>query len=253
MILAEPASAKVIKKWKYFAPEKICTLQRWDEKKPRAIHHIYLPALDEGGSTGEITITYLAQRPDITGLHSAIGITYRPPTYSSESKSTCPLPPPTPPASPQTSIHLRPANDPPCTLSVIFSPHGIPYSCLEKYASSHLASAAALPLTALLHCFDRVYNPWYLGGNICAGFPGGVEIAQNLSARTWISAHDGDKDTKGWATVKINTQRYDRQEVEDVVSPRSAQFPDQRTCTEVAVLGIGEELRLGPEVLFGGK
>lgn len=107
-------------------------------------------------------------------------------------------------------------------------------------------SESALPLTALLHCFDRVSNPWYLGGNICAGFPGGAEIAQNLLARAWISAHDGDKDTRGFASKKIETTRWEKEAIEEVVSPRKAEFEKmgRNEGTEVVVLASGEELRL---------
>jgi hypothetical protein len=110
---------------------------------------------------------------------------------------------------------------------------------------------AALPLTALLHCFDRVTNAWYLGGNICTGFPGGLEIAQNLCARAWISAHDEDKDTKGLATKKIVIKKYDREEVESIVSPRSEKFPHKRKGTEAVVLKSGEEIRLSQTMEFG--
>ena len=115
---------------------------------------------------------------------------------------------------------------------------------------SHLVTEAALPLTALLHCFDRVTNVWYLGGNICAGFPGGREIVESLLARCWISAHDADKTSKGFATKKLLFEKYRKEEVEAVVSPRSEKFPDRKIGTEVIVLGVGEETRVGPGI-FG--
>jgi hypothetical protein len=90
-----------------------------------------------------------------------------------------------------------------------------------------------------------------LGGNICSGFPGGLEIAQNLCARAWISAHDGDKDTKGIATKKIVVKKYDREEVESVISPRSEKFPNKRTGTEAVVLKPGEEIQLSQAMDFG--
>ena len=129
-------------------------------------------------------------------------------------------------------------------MSVIYSPHGCSYKTLAPFVTSHFVSEAALPLTALLHCFDKVTNSWYLGGNICSGFPGGLEIAQNLCAKAWISAHDGDKETTGFASSKVVTHKYGREEVESVVSPRSEKFPYQRTGTEAVVLNVGEELNL---------
>jgi hypothetical protein len=114
------------------------------------------------------------------------------------------------------------------------------------YASSHLVPSGALPLTALLHCFDRISNPWYLGGNICSGFPGGVEIAQNLLAQCWISAHDGEKEISGFATSRTQMRKWARDEVEQVVSPRSDKFPDKKIGTEVFVLDVGEERTVWP-------
>jgi hypothetical protein len=101
-----------------------------------------------------------------------------------------------------------------------------------------------MPITALLHCFDTVQNVWFLGGNICAGFPGGLEIVKSLQPKVWISAHDGDKETKGIATKKIVTRRYARAEVENVVTPLSATFANPDRVTEVMVLAPGEELHL---------
>jgi hypothetical protein len=240
VILAEPAAAKMIRGWKYFDARKVVTLPKWEESRNRkstTIHRVPIPASSPNGSKGEVTIAYMAQKADITGLHSAVGITYRPPT----TQDSFPL---TPPASPYfdqsftPSQHLNPA------LSVIFSPHGCSYKTLSPYVTSHLTAEAALPLTALLHCFDRITNSWYLGGNICSGFPGGLEIAQKLCAKSWISAHDGDKESTGFAVSKIVVEKYDREKVESIVSPRSEKFPNRRTGTEAVVLQPGEEKHL---------
>ncbi len=88
-----------------------------------------------------------------------------------------------------------------------------------------------------------------MGGNICAGFPGGQEIAESLLARYWISAHDGDKYTKGFASRKLVTEHYEKEEIADAVSPRSEKFPERRIGTEVVVLGVGEDLKIGPGML----
>ncbi|KAI2640654.1 hypothetical protein GGS26DRAFT_170712 [Hypomontagnella submonticulosa] len=117
--------------------------------------------------------------------------------------------------------HMRPAtlNSATRPLSVVFSPHGISYAHLETYATSHLVAEAALPLTALLHCMDSISNPWWLGGNICAGVPTGAEIATRLGARVWISTHDGEKDVRGLATGMLKTKRWKREEVERALGP----------------------------------
>jgi hypothetical protein len=250
MILAEPAAAKLIRGWKYFDPEKIVTLPKWGDPRLRGaslVHRIPIPSLTPQGSPGEVTISFIAQKADITRLHSAVGITYRPPS-NSHPFQTRPLTPPDSPQSFRSTFSTSASNQ---ALSVIYSPHGCNYKTLAPYITSHLVAEAALPLTALLHCFDRVTNAWYLGGNICTGFPGGLEIAQNLCARAWISAHDGDKDTKGLATTKIVIKKYGREEVESIVSPRSEKFPHKRTGTEAVVLKSGEEIRLSRAMEFG--
>ena len=89
-----------------------------------------------------------------------------------------------------------------------------------------------------------------MGGNICAGFPGGLEVAQNLCAKVWISAHDGDKDSSGLANAKIKVEKFPKEEVESVISPRSAKFPNRRIGTEAVILESGEEITLSGGVGF---
>lgn len=90
-----------------------------------------------------------------------------------------------------------------------------------------------------------------MGGNICSGFPGGLEIAQNLYAKAWISAHDADKETTGFATNKIIIEKFPREQVESVVSPRSGRFPGKKVGTEAVVLESGEEITLNGIMDFG--
>lgn len=256
-ILAGSASAKTIRSWKYFDPRKVITLPKWKDRQPSTLYRVHLPALDAGGTDGEVTIAFIPQKLDITGLHNAIGITYRPPTSSASSifspiSQMFPLTPPdSPNSSYPSSIHRTLHNL--RNLSVIFAPHGCAYNkSIKPYAQSHLISEACLPLTALLHGFDRSTNAWYLGGNICAGFPGGQEIAQSLLARYWISAHDGAKETRGFASKNLVTEHYEKEEIAEVVSPRSEKFPDRRIGTEVVVLGVGEDLTIRPWI-FGSN
>ena len=98
---------------------------------------------------------------------------------------------------------------------------------------------AALPLTALLHSFDRVQNPWWLGGNISAGLPGGLEIARNLLARAWISAHDEDKKNSGISVSNVKTRKYSVDEVRAMVAKVNTNVK-----TEVRVLDVGDEMVL---------
>jgi hypothetical protein len=201
--------------------------------------------LEEGGLAGQVTVAYLTPTIDLTGLHSAIGITYRPPTAYRTHSHLSPGSLVTPPPSPGGTESA------PRTLSVIFSPHGIPYTSLHPYVQSHLLQEnASIPLTALLHCFDRLSNPWYLGGNICAGYPGGLEIARELQAETWISAHDDDdKETTGIATKKLVIQKWNKEEVTNLAGPRGSKGRiggyGESGGTNVVVLGVGEEIVLG--------
>lgn len=302
-ILAEQASARVIKSWKYFDSDKIWTIPKWEDPRltgKSTVIRVPVPAVTPDGQPGEVTVAWIPQKRDLACLHSAIALTYRPPSMdglaspaqyslappqisppttprsvrsiappfpkvpkavSTDPKRTGARPAPlTPPMSPTNSVLFarsaaatlpasptdsmtpaplfsacRPISSAAGTitaaaqhkehgnttrpLSLIFSPHGINYVHLAPYASSHLVSEAALPLTALLHCMDSISNPWWLGGNICAGLPAGAEIARRLCARVWLSAHDGDKDVRGLATGLLKTRKYGRDEVLDVVSP----------------------------------
>lgn len=337
IILAEPAAARVIQSWKHFDREKVRTLKRWDENQVRrggnkarnAVTRIPIPPSVPGGDPGEVTVAFIPQRRDLTGLHAAIGITFRsspssrkgsgwttaqppkpcvvppppppavafpitppatpkshrshpnlPTLYAASNRSPAPAPAPVPtparliggrdfaateeapataplftPLSPTSTIRsvrscstLTPTNTisstlsaattlpttptmthdintivpPPQTertLSVLFSPHGIPFAGnLESYATTHLVNEAALPLTALLHCFDQVQNPWWLGGNMLLGAPAGRDIAVRLGARCWVSCHDGDKDIRGLATGWVKTRRWDRETLERAVT-----------------------------------
>ncbi|KAL9098642.1 MAG: hypothetical protein Q9187_009622, partial [Circinaria calcarea] len=213
IILAQPAAAKKIRGWKHFDPSRVHALPIFSDRRPDSIVRFSLPSPEPGAISGEVTIAFMNARRDITGLHNAIGITYRPPsTFSTSSRySSTPsssssakepffsLPvqdytyadnwPLSPPGSPgsnsdisystaapsshtstlssrsntssiSTTHSLPTYNAPhlPKTLSVIYSPHGVTYSYILPYATTHLISRAALPLTLLLHSFDRVQN-----------------------------------------------------------------------------------------------
>ena len=141
-------------------------------------------------------------------------------------------------------------------VSVIFSPHGISYGSLEQYATSHLLSEAALPLTALLHCFDTVSQPWWLGGNVTSGSQVGQEIAAVLGARVWISTYDGEKDTRGLARRMTRRDKYRTDQVRDLLNGKRAPASlyeggegkkKSEKPTEVLALARGEEVTLTSE------
>lgn len=130
-------------------------------------------------------------------------------------------------------------------MSVIYSPHGVSYDIIKPYASSHLVNESALPLSALIHSFDRVENPWYLGGNISAGSPGGLQIARNLLAQSWISAHDADKANRGISVKKVRLHKFT---ADDITNLLERGFGKRKATslegTKVVTLGPGEEYRI---------
>lgn len=225
-IVATPAAAKKIRSWRHFDPLSVQPLKRFDEKRDNTIFRISIPPLSISGTPGEVTVALLAPKRDLTGLHNALAITYRPPSSALSLKTGSfvnlptirPTSPPSPirpktPLSHPLSPNLALPGHKEKTLSVIYSPHGVSYSIIEQYATSHLLASSALPITALFHSFNVLSNPWYLGGNIAAGTPGGIDIARKLFPRVWISAHDEEKDNRGMSVKSLKTKRY---AVEDV-------------------------------------
>lgn len=279
-ILAEPAAAKKIRGWKHFDRAKVHSLTPFSSQKQDSIIRFMIPNPTPGGLPGEATIAFIPAKRDMTGLHNAVGITYRPPslpppsstlskssTRSSElsflTQATSDTPSESPPSRTSTfsyntassrsdttasSLSATPLAFEPTllnrerTLSVVYSPHGVTYPHILPYATSHLVTAAALPLTLLLHSFDRVQNPWYLGGNISAGLPGGLEIAQNLFAKCWISAHDEDKENTGFSVGQVVTRKYSVEEVKRMVGVGRKSGKLQ---IDVRALACGESIVLG--------
>lgn len=263
----------------------------------QTVIRIKLPPSTSGGEPGEVSVAFIPQKRDIKGLHAAIGITYRPPPSPkpfskllmtppatpkswgstspqqqrpptsltvSPNQNALVLAPPTPPSPPRvqslrsvrSAASLLPhARD--RSMSVIFSPHGISYNSLAPYATSHLASEAALPLTALLHCFDTVSNPWWLGGNVCTGMTAGQEIASSLGARAWVSTHDGDKDIRGLIKRTLKTKKYGKEEVAASTSNNgdvdAKSIRSGSAGMEVLVLASGEEAILTSEGLWNAN
>ncbi|KAH7039064.1 hypothetical protein B0J12DRAFT_676240 [Macrophomina phaseolina] len=266
IILAAPAAAKKIRKWNHFPKGSVHALKPFSVDNSSRIFRLEIPSFSSNGLPGEVTVSLLCPKRDLSGLHNAIGITYQAPTSVLSPVRTAYIElPPTPPLSPtlspalgrstsmaslkisnplplSTFFSLRPLTpnsatplDRERTLSLIYSPHGVSYSVLEPYASTHLIQQSALPLTALLHSFDRVDNPWYLGGNIAAGVPGGSEIARQLMAKCWVSAHDEEKDNRGVSVMKLRVRRMEVEEVKRTLEEKGI-------SAQVARLQPGEEI-----------
>ena len=137
----------------------------------------------------------------------------------------------------------------PRPLSVLFTPHGVPFSPdLLPYTQHHLVKLGALPLTLLLHSFDHVQNPWYLGGNIMTGSAGGVEIARGLMARCWLSAHDEAKDDRGVSVAKLKTTRMTPEEVRKKLweGDDGEWLMKKGWSCDVRNLAVGAEMHISP-------
>lgn len=116
---------------------------------------------------------------------------------------------------------------------------------LHTYASDHLVSTSALPLTLLFHSFDRVRNPWYLGGNVCEGATGptgGVALAKKLMARCWVGAHDEEKSASGAGVLMLRKAKAEVEEVRRAV--REDRDGKGAWKCDVRALRVGEEMVL---------
>ncbi|TKA69390.1 hypothetical protein B0A55_08678 [Friedmanniomyces simplex] len=78
-ILATPAAAKTIRSWKHFHPDTLHVMAPYYPDTPGVVTRIRLEPYTSSSSAGEITIANIVTKYDLTGLHNAIGITYRPP------------------------------------------------------------------------------------------------------------------------------------------------------------------------------
>ena len=272
-ILATPAAAKKIRSWKHFDARQVHVMKAYNPNNAETVIRIPLQAYSSASAAGEITIANIPSKFDMTGLHNAVGITYQPPSSiftlntqfdRYEKGTTVKLSqngisrPSTAPQRPRTaSSSGKPANldqmtaaasnphlpqatsyNPKYALSIIYTPHGVPTRTLQPYVQSHLRALNAIPVTALFHSLNIEANPWFMGGQIAAGAPGGVELLKAMEARYWISAHDEVKDNKGVATTWIKSRQYNVGEAEDLLRQQDA------GRTRVLKLGNGEVVRL---------
>jgi len=123
------------------------------------------------------------------------------------------------------------------------------YPLVASYASSHLLSSNALPLTALIHCVDGIANPWYLGGTICSGSPSGIQIAKALGAEVWVGAHDEEKLNTG-LSLKLTFTKYNRAEIREKIAAADVdELVDGRRAgvTELVELNPGQEICVKPK------
>ncbi|CAK4032311.1 Hypothetical predicted protein [Lecanosticta acicola] len=130
-------------------------------------------------------------------------------------------------------------------LSVLYTPHGTDFASLQAYVRNHLSPLhGALPVTALFHSLNYEANPWWFGGVVCAGAPGGIKVARGLDAKYWISVHDELKEVEGWGTTLLTSRPYSSQEVVKMLREADGIGGGRGMGTEVCVLGSGQEKRL---------
>ena len=260
LILGTPAAAKKIRSWRHFDAGNIHSLQKYNEKKGDTVYRIVIPPLSPTGSPGEVTIALLSPKRDLHGIHNAIGITYRPPcsvlslnmrSYVNLPKASTLQPSTVRPMTPRVisaranTISPSPYNNLEKTISVLYSPHGVLYDAIKPWASTVLVNKAALPLSALIHAFTQVDVPWYMGGNMTTGYPGGLSIAKNLLPKYWIGAHDEEKKCSGFAARKIWRTHFAIEEIKDMLWGESeAANPRLATRTGIVKLESGSDLRI---------
>lgn len=221
-ILATRAAAKKIKSWNFFDEEHIHVLPPYSPANADSIITINLPAYTSSSAAGAITVAHLPTKHDLTKVHDAIAITYRPPStiFSAHRSHPAHTPTSTP------------------TLSLLYTPHGIPTATLKPYLNNHLQDS--LPLTALIHAFSHERNPSCLGGSVVRGAPGGLKLLRELSGQVgiWLSAHDSPLERRGWSVQWLKSRILGAKEVETWVNENGWK-------TRCLALGSGEVLRLG--------
>ncbi|KAI4692895.1 uncharacterized protein J4E88_001265 [Alternaria novae-zelandiae] len=72
--------------------------------------------------------------------------------------------------------------------------------------------------------------------------PGGTEIAKSLYAKAWISAHDADKDNRGWAVKLTQIAQHAVDEVKKMVE--EGVIRKTLPNTEVCSLRAGDKHRI---------
>lgn len=217
-ILAVPSAAKSIHVWKHFEPSRIVSMRPYTAETD--LYRQEIPALSPTGSPGEVTVASV-QAGDLQGFHNAMGITYRAPSSTSKS-----LP-----------------NSGTQTISIIYSPHGALYKVLQPHVTGHLKKANALPLSALIHGVDRNDYPWWLGGNVITGAPGGLEIIRHVGATKWIACHDIKKEQYGWFVWMITVTEFApedvRQKLRDMAVERG-----RKDIPDLVNLEVGQEIKV---------
>ncbi|PTB64428.1 hypothetical protein BBK36DRAFT_1170998 [Trichoderma citrinoviride] len=296
IILTDPATAKTIRGWRHFDKGNVKTLSPWQDPRLRGrdtVIRLPVPPCYAGGDHGEVTVALVSQkRNDICAraapspfrrsiATTSMVLMQLPPKNPPQLLISLPKPslgdwtakpvPPTPPDTPVPKHVPRNGTDKALpvpriheqTLSVIFSPRGTSYESIKPYATSHLVSEAALPLTALIHSFDSEPMPRWAIGRSSSGrskslVPIGQETALALGARSWVRTRGANSNSSGKAAVVLRSRRprtrtFLRHEIQELLgraeaaekrgaaSNRNTPMP---TGTQILDMSRGEEVTL---------
>lgn len=215
-ILAEAGAAKKIKGWKHFDDEKVIRLPVFNNKTDSLLVPVYRSDSD----IVLATLIFTLMQPslgDLAGVSKAVGITFTPQPPASSPTNARDV------AGASTIASEKSSLDRP--LSIIHCPHGIKPGVMDPYIKDFLLPRGGIPLTALLHPFDQVRNPWYLGGEVCKGAEKGAIHAVKLLPLAWIRTHDADKFLKGIGTMLLKFVKRDECEVAEMLSPLAQENP----------------------------
>ncbi|KAI3343027.1 hypothetical protein F4824DRAFT_510325 [Ustulina deusta] len=173
LILAEPASARMIRSWNYFDKSKIRTIKRWEDPRitgKQSVIRIPVPPVQPNGREGEVTVAFIPQKRDLAGLHGAIGITYRSPPTSHDLIKKVPLvkvlsPPSTPKA--QGQIFIGRDTKPPVTIptgDTFLLPPTPPISPISPISPGSLRSIRSAS-TLIASSTHSLYSPHFRPAN----------------------------------------------------------------------------------------
>ncbi|KAF4547694.1 Hypothetical protein D9617_37g012200 [Elsinoe fawcettii] len=264
-IVAVPAAARKIKSWRYFTDATISVVYPYRSRNLDTVLRFPLYSKDTNcGTPGEVTLSYIPQSYDMTNLHNAVGITYVPPSSDPVDKDgnaiNLPISPPMTPVlsrtdsdpehrEPVVASNVFPARTQ-APISILYTPHGIGLPCITPYMETFLAPLGALPLTLLFHAINVEQNPWFLGGLVATGLPGGMELVKRFGAKYWLSAHDEAKDNRGWATLMIKSTSYTLEEAQILCDDEVERWeeaqgrPGEGHGPKLVNLGVGEKMHV---------
>lgn len=114
--------------------------------------------------------------------------------------------------------------------TIIYTPHGIPWSSLKSLQSNGIEE-----ISALLHGLHEVTNPKVLGGKLNLGGRNAVQVAHNCKPKLWIGTHDEVKVGKGLVSKVLKRRIWSVEEAlkEEGLADSDAKFRVLRSGEQV--------------------